>query len=53
MSYQYDSEFFDFVNASAGRSARIFLREFAGRVLGDMTQAERPGRWLWQGGVAR
>lgn len=25
MSYQYDSEFFDFVNASAGKSARRFI----------------------------
>jgi SAM-dependent methyltransferase len=57
MSYQYDSEFFDFVNASAGRSAHIFLREFAGRVLGDMT---RPsvldvgcGRGVWLAEWAR
>jgi SAM-dependent methyltransferase len=25
MSYQYDSEFFDFVNASAGKSANLFI----------------------------
>jgi SAM-dependent methyltransferase len=29
MSYRYDSEFFDFVNASAGRSASLFIKELA------------------------
>lgn len=33
MGYRYDSEFFDFVNASSGKSARLFLDELTRRVL--------------------
>jgi SAM-dependent methyltransferase len=33
MSYQYDAEFFDFVNVSSGRSAAAFLAQFHARVL--------------------
>jgi SAM-dependent methyltransferase len=35
MSYQYDNAFFDFVNASSGKSARLFLQEFVAAVLLD------------------
>jgi SAM-dependent methyltransferase len=39
MSYRYDSEFFDFVNASSGKSASLFLAELILNVLGGRNPA--------------
>jgi len=51
MSYQYDSEFFDFVNASSGKSASLFLAEFVRSTLGGTKPASvldiGCGRGVW------
>jgi len=51
MSYQYDSAFFDFVNASSGKSANLFLAEFVRSALGgrrpDSVLDVGCGRGVW------
>ena len=37
MSYKYDSDFFDFVNTSSGRSAKVFLDRFIESTLAGST----------------
>lgn len=62
MSYQYDNEFFDFVDVSSGKSASLFLTEFVRSVLGgvhpDSVLDVGCGRGVWlaewkRQGVAR
>lgn len=51
MGYRYDSEFFDFVNASSGKSARLFLDELTRSVLRETTPSSvldvGCGRGVW------
>jgi SAM-dependent methyltransferase len=51
MSYQYDNAFFDFVNASSGKSASRFLGQFVPAVLGGQNPASvldvGCGRGVW------
>jgi SAM-dependent methyltransferase len=50
MSYQYDSTFFDFVNASAGKSASLFLGRLIERCLTGMPASVVDvgcGRGIW------
>jgi len=51
MSYQYDTEFFDYVNASAGKSASLFIEKLVGISLSNQCPSSvldvGCGRGIW------